>query len=522
VIVAGRPLKRFAQSDFRGGLDVKSSPQELASNPRFRNRLSRARHVVYPKTGGVSKRLDTATYNSSSLGASVQITGGFQFRHSNGNDYNLCGTSDGRVVRLNTDGTTTNLATGLTNSTRWYFDQFNDLAIICNRADAPRSYDGTTFGTLGGSPPSTGGPVAVHSNRVFFLDATNHRRLTWSALGNAEDYTTANNAGNATVSGPVGSPLVDLLSMTSELLLIHRDLVTRLQGTSPSTYALTNAVPAKVSIGGISSQGAVFGNNDAWWISQRGIHRLRTTRDFGDLSEEFASELIDPYFTHGTDFTVSLNQLDAAVSCYDAQNNRLYFGVDTNNDGQNDTILCLDVFINLATGGDGGWSVWPNVSCASLWTAYTGTRGVEVFMGGYDGFVRRLNVSAATNAIDGAFSHVTDLAAPGLTKSLRHMDVYASEEGNHNLTITVNSDFGLSGGQTFTMSLLGNTDIVGSTFVVGTSVLGARSQIIKRLNMSVLGEFFEFTFANANAGQGFTVHKYNAYYRDRRVLRPAS
>jgi hypothetical protein len=513
----GRPLERFSVSNLRGGLDVKSSPQELASNPKYRNRLSRANHIEFPKAGGVSKRRDAVRYNATTLGAAVHITGGFQFRHSNGTNENLCGTTDGRVVRLNTDGTTTNLGTGLTVDTRWYFDQFNDLVLICNRTDAPRSYDGTTFGAAAGSPPATGGPVAVHSNRAFMLDATNTRRVSWCALNTPTDWTTASNAGSMTVSSKIGSPLMFLLPLTSELALGHRDTVTRLQGTAPSTYAITNAVPAQVSIGGVSHQGAVFGANDGWYLSQRGVHRLGPTQDFGDLEESYASELIDPYFTADTDFTVSLNQLDKAVACYDSQNNRLYFGVDTNGDGQNDTVFCLDVFLNLATDGDGGWSVWPDVSCASLWPVYTGANGVEVFMGGYDGFVRRLNVADDENAIDAEFSHTTDLGKPGIQKNLRRLVVYASEEGDHVLTVTVTADFGQSGGQVFTMSLLGDTDLVGSSFVIGTSVLGARSQIIKRLDMGILGEFFEVAFGNANAGEGFTVFKYDAWSRERRI-----
>lgn len=520
VAYAGQPMRRFAASDFRGGLDVKSSPQELASNPKFRNRLTLARNVVFPKTGGVSKRGDAVTYNSTTLGASVRITGGFQFRHSNGTDYNLCGTTDGRVVRLNTDGTTTNIGTGLTSgdSIRWYFDQFNDTALICNRTDAPRSYDGTTFGALAGSPPSTGGPVAVHSNRAFMLDATNLRRVSWCTLSGVTDWTTASNAGSLTITGKQGSPLTFLLPLTSELALGLRDYVTRLQGTSPSTYALTNAVPAQMSLGGISYQGAVFGANDGWYLSQRGVHRITTTQDFGDLREEFASELIDPYFTPGTDFTLSLNQLTLAVMAYDTQNNRLYVGVDSNADGMNDTVLCLDVFLNLATKGQAGWSVWTGLSCASLWPAYTGANGVEVFMGGYDGFVRRLNVDDDENTINARFNHITDLGDPGWQKNLRHMRVYAKEEGAHNLTVTVNADFGASGGQTFSLSLLGDSDLVGSTFAVGTSTLGSRSQIIKELDMGILGEFFEMGFSNQNAGEGFTVHKYEAQYRRRRLL----
>jgi hypothetical protein len=507
-----RDLKSHSAFDFSGGLDVRQSPQQLASNPKFRNRLRAATHAEYRKTGGVSKRLDTATYNADVISSSsTAITGGVQFRHSNGTDVMVVGTDDGKVIRVNSDGTQSDLATGLTNDTRWYFDQFNDLLLITNRADAPRSWDLTTFQSLAGTPPSTGGPVIVHGNRALMLDATNPRRLSWSKLNDAENWTAANDAGSTVVTGPVGSPLVSLLRMTGEVLLGHRDYITRLQGTSPSTYAITNAVPAQVSTGVISPQGMVFAANDAYWISQRGIHALRTTQNYGDLRESFASERIDPYFTPNTDYTVSLSQLEQAVCCYDSQNNRLFFGVDTNNDGDNDTLFLRDLYT-------GAWAIWPNMACASLWTGYTGANGYEVFMGGYDGYIRRLNVSAATNAINASIKYLTDLGAPHVQKSPRHAYFYFGEEGNYSVSVTTSFDFGASGGQTYALSLLGDTDTLGSTFTLGTSVLGARSQLVKRLNLSGLGEFLEYTVGNAQAGQPFTWFGVQTLWRSRRVI----
>lgn len=504
-------LQKFAVSDFSGGLDVRTSPQTLASDPRRRKYLTRARNIAYRTTGGASKRFDTATYNSSTIGAAVAITGGFQLRLDSGTDIIIAGTNDGRVVKFNSDGTTADLTTGKTSNTKWWFDKFADTATISNRADAMMKYDGTTFGNLGGTPPSAAGPHATHGNRTIALDAGNVRRFSWSALGVLEDFTTASNAGSAILTGRLASPLTGLLPMTNELLLGSRDFITRLQGTSPSTYALTNAELAMVSIGVISSQGMVFGDNDGHWVSQRGFHSLATTQRFGDLSEKFLSEPLDPYFRPNTDLTVSLNQLTAAVACYDPQNNRLLFGVDTDGDGKNDTIFVRDGFT-------GAWSVWPSQSCASLFTAYTGAAGYEVFMGGYDGFLRRLNVAASTNAINAKFSHISDLGDSQWAKSLRHLYVHVAEEGAGTLTVTTNIDYGASGGQSYSISLLGDSAVLGSTFIIGTSVLGARTQIVKRLNVSGVGVYWEIGFGNEQAGQNFTVFSYDGLWRRRRLV----
>jgi hypothetical protein len=515
VMARTHELRSFSVRDFGGGLNVRQNPQILASSAKFRNCLTLSRNTAHPKTGGVSKRFDVATVNSSTIGSSVTCIGGVQFRHSNGTDYNIAAWNDGTVRRLNSDGTTTTLKSGLSTATQASFAQYNDLLIYTDRVNAPQSYDGTTWQALAGSPPSTGGPVIVHGNRALMLDATNTRRLSWSKLSDPENWTASSDAGSMVVSGPVGSPLVGLLRMTNEVLLGHRDYVTRLQGTSPSTYALTNAVPAQVSTGVISPLAMIFSNNDARWISQRGIHSLGTTQDFGDLLEKFTSERIDPYFTANTDYTISLNQLSKSCACYDSQNNRDLFAVDTDGDGKNDLIFVRDVFT-------GAFSTWPSMSCASLWPAHNGAAGYEVWMGGYDGFVRRLNVDASTNAIDARFNHLSDLGDSTWAKSLRHLYVHLREEGVGTLTVTTNIDYGASGGQTYSISLLGNSAVLGSTFVLGTSTLGNRSQIIKRLNVSGVGVYWEIGFGNSATGQNFTVYSYDASWRRRRFVGRAS
>lgn len=513
VATFGRKYEKFAAFSFKGGLDVKTSPQVLASNPRYQDRLTLARAVTYLTSGGVSKRLDTATYNTTTLGASVAVTGGFQFRHSNGTDYNLCGTDDGRVVRLNSDGTTTNLVTGLTVGARWYFAQYADLAIISNRVDTPRSYDGTTFGVLAGSPPATGGPWAVHGNRVLCWDATQLSRLSFCALNNPTDWTTASDAGSIQIMRNDGGTGVFLLpGMAGECLLGKTNGIYRLQGNAPATgYTVTQVVPTRVSIGGASFQGAAFGANDGYWISQRGIHSVRTSQNFGDYREKFLSEKIDQYFLPNTSYTITLTQLVNAVLAYDPQHNWLFAGVDTTGDGDHDTLFALDLF-------DGGWAVWPSISCDSLWTAYNGVNGYETWMGGHDGFVRRLNVSASTNAIAARFNHISDLGVPLTVKAPRQLYVYLSEEGNQNLTVTTNYDFGASGGQSYPVSQLGASHTLGVNWVLGTDPLGARAQIIKRLSVSGQGEFLELGFANANVGEPFTVYGYEVLFRRRRTI----
>lgn len=505
-------LEIYQVMDFRKGLNLKDSPLTLALL-RGQNALRKADNIVYSSSGAATKRLDQTILTSSSVGASVTITGGCEFVKSDGTRTTIFGTDDGKLYKLNGDGTTTSQVTGLTAGTRWYFATYNDLLIAANRADAPRKFDGTTWGTLGGSPPATGGPVVVHGNRVFFFDATEKSRLTWSALNDEEDYTTSNNAGSVFISDKDGYALVGMVPSINELILIKENRPYRLQGTSPSTFAITNVVPTTGSVGAVSFQSNVFAANDVWYLARSGVVNLRTVLDFGDLKESFASASISPYFETGTDFTLGLQNLDDSCGVYDAQNNRLYFAVDGDADGENDTLLVLDL-------RNRAWSVWPEQAIASMWPVLNTTTGlVEIYAGGYDGHIRALNRDVATNAIDGHVKHLSCLGAPGVEKSPRYGFLYLKEEGNHSVTVTTNFDFGATGGQSYTASLLGGSHTLGVNWVLGEDPLGARQQIVKRFDMGGTGEFLEIGVRNQNAGQPFTLYGYEVAWRPRRTVR---
>lgn len=510
---AGSNLKPYSVFDFRKGLDLKTSALTLALS-RGQNSVRKADNIVYSSSGAASKRFDQTTLTTSSVGASVAITGGHQYVQSDGDTYILFGGNDGKIYKLNSDGTTTTLATGLTTGTKWYFATYNDIEIICNRADAPRkTTDGSTIGTLSGSPPSTGGPVVVHGNRVFMLEATSKSKLSWCALNNEEDWTTASDAGSLFVSENDGSNAINLVPSIEELIIVKGSRPYRLQGTNPSTFALTNLVPTTGSVGAVSHQGAVFAGNEVWYTSLAGVVGLSTVFQFGDLKSSFASDRISPYFEAGSGYTLSLQNLDDAVAAYDSQNNRLYFAVDSDADDENDLLLVYDLQLNA-------WSVWPDQSIASMWPVKSASTGlVEIYAGGYDGHIRVLNRDVSTNAIDGHVRHLSCLNAPGVEKSPRYAFLYLKEEGAGSLSVDSKFDFGATGGQTYSVSLSGGSALLGTSFTLGTSTLGGKDQIVKRIDLSGTGEFLELGFRNQSAGQGFTIYGYEVLYRDRRAIR---
>lgn len=478
------------------------------------NALRRAKNCVYTNAGGVSARLDQDVITTSA--ADGAITGGIEFVKSDGTRQVIFGTDVGKLYKLNTDGSLTAQVTGLTAGKRHFFATYNDKLLWGDRADAPKKYDGTTWAALGGSPPAKGGPMAVHGNRVLWLDADQLSRLTWSALNDEEDYTTSNNAGFVLVNANDGGDLVDIVPSINEAILLKSNRPYRLQGTSPSTYAITNVVPTAGSKGAVSTRGNVFAINDVWFAADNGILNLRTAFDFGDLKASFASDKVSPYWEPDSGFTLSLQNLDESVACYDSQNNRIYFAFDSDGDGDNDLLLVLDLHTN-------GWSYWTGQSIASMWPVRNSTNGrIEIYAGGYDGHVRVLNRMSSTNAISSEARHLSALGAPGVQKSPRHAYFYFKEQGNYNVNIGTKFDFGATGGQSYTASLLGGAHTLGVNWTLGTDPLGVKDQIVKRVDMSGVGEFLEVTVGTSGAGLPWTWYGYEVFWRPRRVIRPST
>jgi len=367
--VAAGQLQSYSVFDFARGLDLKTSPLKLALL-KAQNALVRAFNAVYTASGAVSKRWDLQAATSSSLGATVVITGGVEYAPSTGTHVVVVGTNDGRLATISTSGgAPTQILSGKTSSTKWYFAQYHDKLLIGNRADAPLKFDGTTVGALGGTPPAKGGPVAVHGNRVFWLDGTNTSTVTWSALNAEEDYTTATNAGAAEISPQDGSALRDLVPSLNELVLLKESRPYRLQGTAPTTFTIANVVPTVGSVGASSTQAAVFAVNQVRYASLAGVVSLTGVQQFGDLREAMDSDKIGPYWEPGSEVQLTMTSLANAVMVYDPQWNRMYLAVDTDADAKNDTVLVYD----LATKG---WSVWDGVAVASMWPVRNPTSGI--------------------------------------------------------------------------------------------------------------------------------------------------
>jgi len=511
-----RELSTFKVFDFRKGWDIKLAPL-TQSLTRGQNSLRRADNAVYTESGGVSSLRPALQRQAGVTG--VRITGGAQYRKSDNTHHIIVGTEAGTILRADPGQTTyTTLLSGLSTYTRFYFAQYGDTLLICNRVDAPRVYDGTSVTTLGGSPPGTGGPVAIHGNRAFMLDATQPTRLSWSELNNVADWTSGG-AGSVFVSENDGYKAINLVAGVNELIVIKENRPFRLQGTSPSDFAITNLVPTTGSVGGVSHAGAVFAGNDVFYLSRNGIVSVSTVLNFGDLKAKFASDRIGPLFALGarvgsgasigigtglnareTPFSIASMHLDQAIAVYDASHNRLLFAIDGNGDRLPDTILVYDLVL-------GAWSRWipPRITALGsavehitamwsvldaqtdrneIWIAHASNITDDSIVYAVDHWAGGTKIFLVLNA-----EHLSDLGLPGWDKTLRYGFFYFREAGSHTATVATRLDGEQVASKTYSVSMLGASKTLGVNWTLGTDVLGAREQITKRVDLSGTAEY---------------------------------
>jgi len=564
---AGQGLRTYGCFDFRGGLDVLTSPalMAVANTPGSRNRLIEATNVVYHVDGSVGKRWGIKR-STGVISANTPILGGTEFITSDGTHRTLFETSDGKVWQYVADAvepiSAATIKSGLTNTQyRPSYTSFQDTLFMANGVDAPQQYDGTTWSALGGSSPAKARAIAAHANRLFASAMDVPSRLYWCKLNNPTDWTGTDDAGYLDVNPSDGGNLLGLVPSNQELALLKTQRPYRLQGIGPvSGYTVADSLtPATGSIGVTNKTAAVYALNDVWYLSQMGLHRLSATDQFGDLASGLVSDLIQPYFrpiwdvfTGGNYQPAHLEQgylenVDAPQLVHDAGNDLLIFGQSRASDGVAylTRLLVYDLRIrawsewNLQGSGDGFTCLWPGragtyrISDIKLGMINTSTPAVAVgSLKRYaEGDTQRSDFTLSTVpgvgtsiGIASSVSHISVLGAPGLRKCPRYLFLSFAPQ-DRAATVTVQVFYDRLFVDDFT------SPDVHVTFDV--HALSTESGIVKRIDLGGstpgfpagspkhLCEYMTVRVWNANADETFTLLGYEVMWSPRRFIRRA-
>lgn len=482
--------------------------------------LIEAENIDYVFPRGVRKIGGTTRVNSSDIvSSSTTITG----LH----DYWRQGTSGSatrrKVCHAGTqmfadtdDNVFASLTTGLELGAIPHYSTFDDFLIVgsSSTTDVPRSWDQTTFQNLAGSPPRFSFS-ASHKNRHWAAGVyTAPSTLYYSASVDPEDWTGAG-SGSIVIDPNDGDMITGIASYKNELLVFkgpYRGSIHRITGSTPSDFA------REIFIRGLGAtwQNTIitYGDDLLWQWSTGTIHSLKATNAFGDYNQAFLTFPIDNWLREN----VNKSRLKFACAVNDPVNSRVLFGLSRNAVQYNDFMLSYDYRFKDPPFDRGRWSYRTAYPASSLGFFVDNSAGERrVYVGGTNGRIRRID--GATKNIDGSTAYTAQVTTPTCTygtpwqmKTMDGIGVGMTPQGDWTTTVGWSRD-GMAQ-QTTTVSMQGG-DVLGSSFIMGSSVLGGLGYANRYAGMTEEGGEFRgvrYQLTQSGDDQGMEIYDIHAKY----------
>ncbi len=212
------------------------------------------------------------------------------------------GTSYLMVRSVNQDwifngSTASQIFASITGTTNAFFkaEPLDNKLVIAVDGTVPRKYEGgTTFSSLGGSPPSAAKYVAQFASKVWLGgDSSNPQTKSFSATNDPEDWTAADDAGSITTQDGGGDTMRGLAANNKVLLTFYRNHVDMLSGESTFNFREERLINrGLVSETGYVASGEVvfFASDDAIYMvagsTISDITSARMRKTYIDISDK--------------------------------------------------------------------------------------------------------------------------------------------------------------------------------------------------------------------------------------------
>lgn len=320
---------------------------------------------------------------------------------------------------------------------------------------------------LTGSPPDFS-VMAVHLNRVWTNDKANRDRIHYCATGNAAKWQGQDDSGALDIRPGDGDPVgvIGFRVFKGRLFVAKKNKIYQVVGDTPENFQI---VDVSQGIGMESHQAsAAVDQDDVLYLSSKGAHSLATTSNYGDFQATYLSAKIQPTFNS---FTKS--RLPFTQAAYVPTLNSVAFSISESNSNAMDTIWLYNTQVKE-------WYRWPEVSCQALGvillsstpTLFIGTadgRLITAQSGAYTDFDTtgiRYRIKSGTIYPDGS---------PHSIKAFKRLTLFYRPVGSYSFTARVKIDNYSEQVLVFSQADNG-ADLLDTTFILGTSILGASSQ----------------------------------------------
>jgi len=299
-----------------------------------------SQNVDYARVRGrIAKRRGIAV-NQAELAGGNPVSTLYQYKKSSGTDL-LMAAANNDVYSVSA-GTWTSKYTGAMAGANVEFATFEDTLIMVGATETTRKWDGVaaSFSALLGTPPANAKYIAVYKGRVWIANHGGGKsRINYCVEGNAEDWTTAGQAGFYDIDPDDGDEITGLIAADNALYIFKRRTVYMLIGWNPTNFEVR---PVKRNYGCAEHRSLVNMGPFVIYLSDYGLHSLSTDKQ-GLLHPalEFDLRGLTKTGTQATRYN------DLYILAYDSDAN-----------GRNDSAYVLDTLT-------GAWTRWTNINARS-------------------------------------------------------------------------------------------------------------------------------------------------------------
>lgn len=376
-----------------------------------------------------------------------------------GSDHVFYYDSSGRRLQPTMSGTAR-----VTTSARVNTCMFNEYLLIFSEGtgNVPYKYDQTTVTDLAATAPDAS-IGTVWLSRVWTNDKTTPDRLHYSATGSLSNWQGASDSGAIDIRPGDGDPegITAIFPFKGRLFVAKRNRLYQIVGDSPENFQVL-----EVSTGlGVEAHGAVAAvdQNDVIYVSNKGIHSIATTANYGDFSAEYVSLKIQPSFNN-----LELSRLKNTQAVYVPTLNSIAFSVAENATNSQDSLWLYNYILKV-------WYRWPEVTAQSIATILLSGKQV-LFMGTSNGKIVRAQNGTKIDYGSRAIRYriksgsIYPDQSPITLKAFKRLTVFFKPKTSYSFLARAKIDNHSEQALGFSGTSLG--DLLGVDFILGSSILG--------------------------------------------------
>lgn len=398
---------------------------------------------------------------------------------------------DRNTVGVNRTGALTLSSSGVPS-----YQPFNQKIYFCSTiaADGYNKWDGFSGAAVVATAPADGpgkylcshlGRMVMAGNndfpfRVYISDALNPEN--WSSIA-PHDSTSLDLDDNGDPQGITG-----ITSFQNRLYVFTRASTYEITGTTPATFSVQRV---SNGIGCVGHASIAQVPNDVIFASDRGVHSLKQLNSGRQTESTFLSKDIQKLWTE----LVNYSKFSQFMAAYDETINCYVITTCASSSSSNADCLVYNIEFNT-------WTQWKDINARSISFAYLNNKK-NLIIGRENGTIAFLGRPTRQDfGTSFSASFKTGVLYPGGDTSLERrftsITVLASTTAAATIGISWNVDGARIGTKSYTLSA--GSDVLGSTFVLGRSVLGIGQYLPYTTDISEIGYGIQIEFTVQSEG----------------------